>query len=343
MKDLFDFDYDSVVATLDGAPPRPLAQNKTEVGEMRPRDYQERCIGKVLKQLETVQSTLSVLPTGTGKTVVFSFVAKEFVPRGRVLVLAHRQELIYQAQNKMAQVLGFKPDIEMAEQWADSGARVIVSTVQTQGYSRGGRKNRFNPKEFSLIIVDEGHHFTSEGNKIILDYYKQNPNIKIYGTTATPDRADEAALGQIYETVADEYEIPDAIKDGWLVPIQQRQVFVDSLDFSGVRTTAGDLNGADLAAIMEEEQNLHKVADPLYQLANGRQTLVFAASVEHAERLAEILNRHKPNCARFVCGETDKVIRAKMLEDYQNREIQFLTNCAVCTEGNKPEIVRPRR
>jgi superfamily II DNA or RNA helicase len=141
------------------------------------------------------------------------------------------------------------------------------------------------------------------------------------------------ALGHIFETVADEYEIPDAIQDGWLVPLQQRQVFVDSLDFSRVRTTAGDLNGADLAAIMEEEQNLHKVADPLYQLSAGRQTLVFAASVAHAERLAEILNRHKKDCAQFVCGTTPDDIRAKMLADYQGRKFQFLTNCAVATEG----------
>ena len=324
------FDYDAVLEAIEDDPP-PAAPPR--LGEMRPRDYQERCISKVLAQLEKVQSTLFVQPTGTGKTICFSYIAKKFVPRGRVLVLAHRQELIYQAQRKMTQVLGFEPDIEMAGQWADSGARVIISTVQTQGYSRGGRKNRFNPNEFSLVITDEGHHYCAEGNKSILEYYRQNKNIKIVGCTATPDRADEAALGQIYETVADEYEIPDAIQDGWLVPIQQRQVFVDSLDFSNVRTTAGDLNGADLAAIMEEEENLHKVADPLFQLAAGRQTLVFTASVAHAERLAEILNRHKLGCAQFVYANTPPETRAKMLWDFQDRKFQFLTNCMIATEG----------
>ena len=297
------------------------------------RLYQQTCTLKVLEQLKQVQSTLYVMATGTGKTHIFAHLAKEFIDKGRVLILAHRKELIFQARNTLEKVLGQTPDVEMADHWDGRLSPVLISSVQTQGGSRGGRKARFKPDDFSLVIADEAHHSTSDSWKTILNYYRQNKNIKIVGCTATPDRADEEALGQIFETVAFEYELPDAIKDGWLVPLMQRQVFVESLDFSHVRTTAGDLNGADLAAVMEYEQNLHAVADPTFQLASGRQTLIFAASVAHAERLCEILNRHKSKSARFVCGTTPDEDRAKMLDDYQNGRFQFLTNCGVATEG----------
>ena len=297
------------------------------------RPYQTECEQKVLAELKTKQSTLYVMATGLGKTVVFANLAKSFITRGRVLILAHRQELIYQARNTIEKVLGLTADIEMADQWDRSESQILISSIQTQSGSRGGRKFKFKPDDFSLIIADEAHHSTAGSWQSVLEYYRQNKNIKIVGCTATPDRADEDALGQVYESVAFEYELPDAIQDGWLVPLIQRQVFVDGVDFSQVRTTAGDLNGADLAAIMEYEQNLHAIADPAFQLAAGRQTLIFAASVTHAERLCEILNRHKKDCAQFVCGTTPDDKRVKMLDDYKKNRFQFLTNCGVATEG----------
>ena len=96
--------------------------------------------------------------------------------------------------------------------------------------------------------------------------------------TATPDRHDEEALGKIFDTVAFEYQLPAAIQDGWLVPIEQQHVVVEGLDLSACRTTAGDLNEGDLARIMELEQVLHGVVDPTIQLAGDTPTLVFASS-----------------------------------------------------------------
>ena len=324
MGDLFDF----AVEEAD-----PFADPVVTAGPMPMRDYQSNCVASVSTELKSHDSTLYVMATGTGKTVTFAHLAHEFIGAGRVLVLAHRQELIYQAQRTLKSVLGFTPEIEMGDQWSDHGARVVISTVQTQGGSRGGRKSRFNPNDFSLIIVDEAHHAAADSYKAIIEYYRQNKALKVVGCTATPDRADEEALGQIFESVAFEYELPDAIRDGWLVMPHTRQVFVDGLDFSGVRTTAGDLNGADLAKIMEEEDNLHRMADPIYQLSADRQTLIFAVSVAQSERLCEILNRHRPDCARHVDGKTPDDVRGAMLKDYADRKFQFLSNCAVATEG----------
>ncbi len=277
----------------------------------------------------------------TGKTVAFASVVAEHrrIRPGRAMVVAHREELIFQAAEKIKQIAGVGVDIEMAEMRASAGmfgkAPVVVSSVQSQiaGCDGEGRMSRFNPDEFSLLVIDEAHHATAPSYRKVIDYYRQNPDLRVLGVTATPDRQDEAALGQIFESVAFDYELPDAIHDGWLVPVKQRSVIVDGLDFSNVKTTAGDLNGADLAKVMEYEQNLHEIASPTIDLAGDRKTLIFAASIAHAERLCEIFNRHKNKCARFVCGGTPKEDRRQMFADYEAGSFQYLCNVGVATEG----------
>ena len=308
---------------------------------MNPRPYQQRAIAAPVDDFAEVASTLIVMATGLGKTVVFSHLAKQFIEHGRVLVLVHREELAFQAADKLEKITGHRPDIEMGDLWADrenlGGWRspIIISTVQTMNAGMGGkgRMSRFSPHEFSLVIVDEAHHATAISYGRPLAHFRQNPALKVLGVTATPDRADEEALGQVFERVAFVYEISDGIDDGFLAPITQRIVHVGGLDFSECRNTAGDLNGADLAAVLEYESNLHGIAGPTYELADGRKTLLFAASVAQAERLCEILNRHKPECARFICGETDTIVRRQALKDYAAGRFQFLVNCGVFVEG----------
>ena len=303
------------------------------------RPYQNEAVSAVFREFEDKQSTLVVAPTGTGKTQMFCEVIKRVQP-GRALVLAHRNELIGQAYRRLWTDFNINADIEKADQWAneDSWARapVVVSSVQTQYAGRNGnsRMHRFNPDDFSLLVVDEAHHYVSPAFKKVLDYYKQNPNLKVLGVTATPDRADEAALGQVFESVASVYEILDAIHDGWLVPVEQQMVSVHGLDFSHVRTASdGDLNGADLAAVMEAESNLHGIASSSLEVIGDKKTLVFTVTVKQAERLAEIFNRHKPDMADWIYAGTPDDQRAKILRKFSNGETQILCNVGILTEG----------
>jgi superfamily II DNA or RNA helicase len=306
---------------------------------MKLRPYQEEAVEKVLKAWEENTSTLLVLPTGCGKTICFADIVKRVQPR-KCMVLAHREELIFQAQSKIRTVTGLDVQIEMADYRAEMAGLygappVVVSTIQTHcgGGDGGGRMTKFNPDDFGVLVIDEAHHATADTYRRVIDYYRRNPNLKVLGVTATPDRADEEALGQVYESVAFDYEILDAIEGGWLVPIEQQMVHVDGLDFSDVRTTAGDLNGADLAAIMEYEKILHGIADPAIQICGARRALVFAASVAQAERLAEILNRHCEGSAAWVCGKTPKDNRRKVLSDYAAGRLQYVVNVGCLTEG----------
>ncbi|MCE9616453.1 MAG: DEAD/DEAH box helicase [Lentisphaerae bacterium] len=307
---------------------------------MKLRSYQHAAVRAIEAEWRDHRSTLLILPTGCGKTLVFSEIIRRAFPR-RALVLAHREELVFQAREKVETMTGWRVDIEMGESRAEmacmfGGPRVVVSTVQTQasGGDGGGRMTRFDPRLFGVVVVDEGHHSTSATYRRVLDWYTGgNPDLRVVGVTATPDRADEEALGQVYETVAYDYEIADAIQDGWLVPITQQMVHVEGLDFSSCRSNHGDLNGGDLAKVMEYEENLHRVVSPAIEIAGDRRTLVFAASVAHAERMAEMFNRHRPDMAAWVCGKTPRDDRRKTLAAFAAGRVQVVCNCGVLTEG----------
>lgn len=307
---------------------------------MRLRDYQVAAAEGVFREWRDHASTLAVLPTGLGKTVLFAEIIRRMHDMGkRAMVLAHREELITQAADKIRRVTGLEAQVEMGEYRVQpmfgEMPPVVVSTVQTQcaGGDGGGRMSKFDPQDFGLVVIDEAHHATAGTYRRCVDWYRQNPECKVLGVTATPDRADEAALGQVFESVAYEYGVLDAINGGWLVPIEQQMVTVGTLDFSGVRTTAGDLNQGDLAEVMEDERNLQGVAVPTVEICGERRAIVFAETVKQAERLAEIMNRYRPDRAAWLCGKTDKDDRRRMLADFRAGRLQYVVNVGVLTEG----------
>ncbi len=313
------------------------------------RPYQSAASDAIFTEWQEHDSTLVVMPTGGGKTVLFADVIRRVFPK-RALVVAHREELIFQARDKIQRVTGLSADVEMGEYRAEGGlfgqARVVVSTIQTQcsGGDGGGRMSKFDPQRFGVLIIDEAHHATSPSYRRVIDYYRTNPALKVLGVTATPDRADEEALGQVFQSVAFDYEVLDAIHDGWLVPIEQQMVHVEGLDYSSIRTTAGDLNGGDLAAVMEAEKNLQQMASAsleIIQRIGAQRTarptlpraLVFTSSVKAAEMTAEIFNRHRGGMASWVCGKTDREERRRVLAEFAAGKIQVVCNCGVLTEG----------
>lgn len=304
---------------------------------MNTRIYQKECHDAIFKEWEKVQSTIAILPTGCGKTFVASMVIKSMQPK-RALFLAHREELIFQAQRQIKMATGLDSEIEMGQLTASTSLfntmPVVISTIQTQCAGKnGGRMTRFRPSEFGVIIIDEAHRGTCASYKKILEYYKSNPNIKILGITATPDRTDETALGAVFETVAYSYEMVRAIDDGWLVPIRQQLISVGALDYSHVRTTAGDLNGADLAAVLEDEKALQGMVGASIEIIGDKKSIVFCSSVRHAEMCCEIFNRHRIGMATWVCGETRTEDRRLLLKDFTDSKIQVLCNVGIATEG----------
>lgn len=293
------------------------------------RPYQRECIDAIHARFAEANSTLVVMATGTGKTVVFATLAHGW-KHGRVLVLAHREELIFQAAEKVRAITGREPGIEMAQQRAGA-QHTVISSVQT--LCRPERLSRFDPHQFELVTIDEAHHAVAATYTRVVDHFRQNTSCKVLGVTATPKRADQLAMGQVFQTVAFEYGIEPAAADGWLVPLRQQVVKVDGLDFSKVRTTAGDLNEGDLDAIMREEEILHKVARPTVDLVGDLPTIVFCVTVEHAKRMSEVIERYRPQSAAYVSGETPKDERRALLARFKAGKLQFLCNVGVLLEG----------
>jgi superfamily II DNA or RNA helicase len=305
---------------------------------MNLRSYQTQAVDAVLRDFQSVQSTLCCLPTGTGKSLIFAEVVRQLNNGdSAAIVIAHRQELLTQAQHTIEAHAGLDCEYELGERKASEifPAPVLLASVQTLCSGRNGarRMHKFSPHNYGLLVIDEFHHATAASYRAVIDYFKANKDLKILGVTATPERADKEALGQICESVAFDYSIQQAIKDGWLVPVQQQLIDIQSLDFSHVRTTAGDLNGADLAAVMESERNLYGICDATMKELENRKAIMFTVSVRQAEMAADILNRYKVGVARFASGKTPVDERRSIMQAFSEGSFQVLVNCNLVSEG----------
>ena len=302
---------------------------------MNLRPYQAECIEAVRQHFGVHNSVLVEAATGTGKTVIFSHLAHRW-QNGRILIIAHRDELIRQAAEKIQAVTGEQPGIEMGDERVEEIGtfqkfRVLVSSVQTM--CRPGRHAKFNPQEFGLLIIDEAHHVVAGSYRQVIEWFRRNESCKVLGVTATPKRADDLALGQVFESVAFRYGINLAVDDGWLVPVSQQCVKVEGLDFSQVKSVAGDLSEGELEKIFAEEEMLHKVASPVVELAGDRPTLVFCCTVKHAELMSAMLERYKPHSSAWLSGTSKMEERRATVERYKKGDLQFLCNCGLFLEG----------
>lgn len=268
--------------------------------------------------------TLLVLPTGCGKTIVFSKIIEDQVKEGkRVLVLAHRSELLEQASDKLKTATGLGTALEKAENTSiGSWYRVVVGSVQTM--QREKRLSQFPPDWFDTIVVDEAHHAISDGYQRVLGYFEQS---NVLGVTATPDRGDMKNLGSYFESLAYEYSLVQAIKEGYLSKIKALTIPL-SLDLSNVSMSAGDFKASDVGTALDPY--LEQIADEMVKQCADRKTVVFLPLVKTSQKFRDILNA-KGFRAAEVNGESKD--RAEVLEDFEKDRYNVLCNSMLLTEG----------
>lgn len=291
--------------------------------ELRP--YQETARQKVQEEWkEGKKRTLLVLPTGTGKTIVFSKIIEDRVKKGeRVLVIAHRGELLEQASDKLYKSTGLKTATEKAEQTSlGSFYRVVVGSVQT--LQREKRLNQFPPEYFDTIVIDEAHHAISDGYQRVLQHFE---DANVLGVTATPDRGDMRNLGSYFESLAYEYSLPEAIKSGYLSPIKALTIPL-KLDLSNVKQQAGDFSTKDLGTALDPY--LEQIAEEMKKQCFDRKTVVFLPLVKTSQKFRDILNKHGFKAAE-VNGESAD--RDQILKDYEEGKYNVLCNSMLLTEG----------
>lgn len=291
--------------------------------ELRP--YQREAEAAILNEWDAgILRTLLVLPTGCGKTIVFSKVIEDRVRAGdRVLVLAHRGELLEQASDKLAQATGLRCATEKAdESCLGSWYRVAVGSVQS--LMREKRLSRFAHDYFQTIVVDEAHHVLSDGYQRVLDHFGQ---AKVLGVTATPDRGDMRNLGQCFQSLAYEYTLPKAIREGFLTPIKALTIPL-KLDLTGVGVQSGDFKPGDLGTALDPY--LEQIADEMTRHCSDRKTVVFLPLVKTSQKFRDILLRHGFRAAEVNGTSQD---RAQILSDFDAGKYNVLCNSMLLTEG----------
>lgn len=271
-----------------------------------------------------IKKTLLVLPTGTGKTIVFSKLIEDCVREGeRGLVLAHRGELLDQAADKLMQSTGLGCAVEKAEESClDSWFRVAVGSVQS--LMREKRLNQFPANYFDFIVVDEAHHCLSDSYQRVLNHFTES---KVLGVTATPDRGDMRNLGTYFESLAYEYTLPRAIKDGYLVPIKAQTIPL-KIDLSAVGQQAGDFKVSDIGTALDPF--LHQIADEMSKYCMNRKSVVFLPLIKTSQKFRDILES-KGFRAAEVNGDSDD--RAEVLKDFDTGRYDVLCNSMLLTEG----------
>jgi superfamily II DNA or RNA helicase len=270
------------------------------------------------------RKTLIVIPTGGGKTIIFCKIIEDCVRNGeRVLILAHRGELLDQAADKLSKSTGLGCAVEKAEESClNSWYRVAVGSVQT--LMRESRLKQFAPDYFNSIIVDEAHHCLSDSYQRVLKHFEQ---AKVLGVTATPDRGDMRNLGQYFESLAYEYTLPKAIKEGFLSPIKAQTIPL-KLDLTGVGQQAGDFKTADLGTALDPY--LYQIADEMIKYCMDRKTVVFLPLIKTSQKFRDILESKGFEAAE-VNGESGD--RAKVLFDFDAGRYNVLCNSMLLTEG----------
>lgn len=291
--------------------------------ELRP--YQQAAREAVEAQWGAgIKRTLLVLPTGCGKTIVFAKVTEDVVKHGsRVLILAHRGELLEQAADKLLSATGLSSVLEKAES-SSLGALAPITVGSVQTLMRESRLQKFEPNHFNHIIVDEAHHVLSDGYQRILNHFAP---AKVLGVTATPDRGDMRNLGSFFESLAYEYTLPEAIREGYLCPVKALTIPL-KIDMRHVGVSQGDFKANDISNALDPY--LEQIADEMVSSCKGRKTVVFLPLISTSQKFRDILEDRGFRAAE-VNGESSD--RKEVLEAFDRGEYDVLCNSMLLTEG----------
>jgi superfamily II DNA or RNA helicase len=287
------------------------------------RAYQaDKCVD-IMRELRVHRSTLAVMATGLGKTYLFAVLAALWP--GRVLVLAHRKELIQQAWQKLTELTGERVGIEKAHEHS-YGARIVVGSVQTL---KEHRLRGISEPPFTLIIVDEAHHCTAKSYRKILAAF---PEAKVLGVTATPKRADKKAMGRVFESEAGApLDMLWGIENGWLTPLRSESIETD-IDFAKLKVAKdGEFDEAALDDAIST--CAVQIADAALELAGDMRMVAFAPGVKTAHVTAETMNLRQPGSARSLDGKTPDDERTAILRGHKGGAFPRLANMLVLTEG----------
>ena len=304
------------------------------------RPYQKESIQAVVEARKRgVKRMVICLPTGTGKTVIFSNLAR--MAKHQVLVLAHRSELLAQAREKIEQALGPEGGlvaIEQGDRRAPKEAKVIVCSIRSLHEGRLGRV--MAGRDIRLVIYDECHHAAADDNMRVLEQlgaFEPDWPGTLLGFTATTIRGDGKGLDDVFEEIVYSSSLTEMIRDGFLSPLRGYRI-TTAADLRAISPGGLDFNEGELGEAVDIETRNGLVARSILELARDRRTIVFCVTVNHAKNLARTMN-HIGLRTGIVFGEMHAIDRARTLAEFRAGRFQALTNVGVLTEGfDDPEV-----
>lgn len=297
------------------------------------RDYQDDAVHGIRVAFRKNKRVILVLATGAGKTVIFSHVALNAAAKGnKVLILAHRDQLIKQASKKLADNK-LRHGIIMAGYTPDYAAKVQLASVQT--LVRRLHKVRFQP---DLIIIDEAHLSAAASYLKILEAY---PDALVLGVTGSPCRLDNKPLGRehggVYDYMVTGISISDLIGRGFLVrPVVYAPA--EQIDLSGIKKSMGDYKTDELAAVVDKPKLIGDAVDQYQKICDGVPAVAWCVTVAHAQHVADAFNA-RGIAAVMLCGEHDSAFRDDTLAKLATGEVKIVTFVGILVEGvDVPEI-----
>lgn len=297
------------------------------------RAYQREAIDAVLAARRGGTRRMVVcLPTGAGKTVIFSHLAR--LATRQVLVLAHREELLAQAVDKLARALeGTRVvGLERGDARAPADAKVLVASLRSLHPDRIGRV--LGGRDLGLVIYDECHHAPADDNLRVLraiGAFEPDWPGTLLGFTATTARGDGKGLDSVFERIVYARTLPELIDEGFLAPLKGFRI-ATAADLTCLASRGADFAEAELAEAVDIQERNALVARSIQELARDRRTIAFCVTVDHARNLARALN-HLGVPAGIVHGEMRATDRARALAEFRDGRLHVLANVAVLTEG----------
>lgn len=303
------------------------------MGAPQLRPYQRAAIDAVIAaRRDGIRRMVVCLPTGAGKTVIFSHLAR--LATRQVLVLAHREELLAQAIDKLSRALeGTRVvGLERGISRAPAEAKVLVASLRSLHPDRIGQV--LGGRDLGLVIYDECHHAPAEDNLRVLrtiGAFEPDWPGTLLGFTATTARGDGKGLDTVFERIVYSQTLPDLIDAGFLAPLRGYRIATQA-DLTRLSPGRADFSETQLEEAVDIQERNALVARSIQELARDRRTIAFCVTVNHARNLARTLN-----CigvpAGIVHGDMRAADRARVLAEFREGRLHVLANVAVLTEG----------
>jgi DNA repair protein RadD len=288
------------------------------------RPYQSAAVDQIRESYRRGhRSTLFVLPTGGGKTVVFSHIAEQAAAKGsRICILVHRQELLRQASTSLTS-LGVRHGLISPRHSMDLSHHVQVASVQTLAR----RLHKLPPSAFNLLVVDEAHHSNAGTWAKVLAHFQA---ARVLGVTATPCRCDGRGLGEWYGAMVLGPTAAELTAAGFLAPA--RVLAPPGPSLLQVRKRMGDFDMSEAGTILQAGQAMGDCLAHYRRYLDGQTAIAFCCSVSHAEAVADLFQRNGV-AAASIDGTMDAPTRERLLSDLGAGRLKVLTSCALIGEG----------